>query len=316
MMRRLFGAGIVAALWVAAPASAQTLPPQIEAECPHAAGLAIECVRPSATDPAIQRFDSSNYVIIGEQAGSNAPLLLFLSGTGGVPPGPKAFLTAAAGAGYRVISLAYNDDVSVAIYCPTRPSPDCSTNFRAMRIYGNQKFGDAAVDNTSAESIVNRLVKLLQYLDRNHRDGSWGGYLRNGMPEWQRIAVAGQSQGAGMAAFVAKQYRIARVILFSSPWDYVERNGQRELAPWISLPSKTPPERWFGGYHARENMADLLARSYGALNIPQGHIRVFDEDLPGGLQSAPRSENPFHGQGLFNPAYAEARAFFLRTPER
>ena len=157
-----------------------------------------------------------------------------------------------------------------------------------MRIYGNRALGDAAVDNTPAESIVNRLVKLLQYVDGNHPDGGWGSYLENGAPNWQRIAVCGQSQGAGMAAFIAKEHEVARVILFSSPWDFVEAGGRRELAPWLALPSKTPPDRWFGGYHARENMADLLARSYAELKIPRDHIRIFNEDLPARLQSAPR----------------------------
>src|SRR5262249_9494222 len=161
-----------------------------------------------------------------------------------------------------VISLAYNDDISVAVYCPRRPNPACSGVFRAMRIDGDRTLGDAAVDNTPAESIVNRLVKLLQYLDLNHPDGGWGSYIQNGEPNWQRIVVSGQSQGAGMAAFIAKQREVARVILFSSPWDFVLRHGRRELAPWLALPSQTPPDRWFGGYHARENMAGLLARSY------------------------------------------------------
>jgi hypothetical protein len=33
--------------------------------------------------------------------------------------------------------------------------------------------------------------------------------------------LAGQSQGAGMAAFIVKRQAAARVILFSSPWDFV-----------------------------------------------------------------------------------------------
>jgi hypothetical protein len=317
MMQALGGLSsvvVLAACLLALPARSQPLMQQTDAGCDQAAGVAIECVRPSATDPRIQRFDSANYVLVNTEAKSNGQLLLFLSGTGGEPPGPKAFLGAAAAAGYRVISLAYNDDISVAVFCPRRPSPACSATFRAMRIDGRPGFGDAPIDNTPAESIVNRLVKLLQYLDRNHPDRGWGSYLANGAPDWQRIAVCGQSQGAGMAAFIAKQHEVARVILFSSPWDFVQRNGQRELAPWIALPSATPPERWFGGYHARENMADLLARSYAELKIPQDHIRIFNKDLPASFQS--RSDNPFHGQGLFNRAYAEQRSFFLRAPER
>ena len=170
------------------------------------------------------------------------------------------------------------------------------------------------VDNTAAESIVNRLVKLLQYLDRNHPDAGWGSYIENGLPNWQRIVVCGQSQGAGMAAYIAKEHAVARAILFSSPWDFIEAGGRRELAPWLDSPSKTPPDRWFGGYHARENMADLLARSYAELKIPRDHIRVFNVGLPAGHR--PKGGNPFHGQGINNPVYAQQWAFFLRAPGR
>src|SRR5262249_15134704 len=142
-------------------------------------GVVIECVRPSETDPTIHRFDSANYVLLGAHAKPNAQLLLYMPGTLGQPPGPRAFLRAAADAGYRVISLAYNDDISIAVYCPKRPNPACSGAFRAMRIYGNRTLGDAAVDNTPSESIVNRLVKLLQYLDRNHPDSGWENYIEN-----------------------------------------------------------------------------------------------------------------------------------------
>jgi hypothetical protein len=320
MMRALGAAGgLVAAAMclIASPAGSQSrMPRQTEARCEQEAGFVIDCVRASATDPRIHRFDSANYALFDTKAEANGQLLLFMPGTKGSPPGPKAFLRAAARAGYHVISLAYNDDISVAVFCPRRPDPACSGAFRAMRIYGSSTLGDAAVDNTPAESIVNRLVKLLEYLARNHPDAGWGSYIENGEPNWRRIAVCGQSQGAGMAAFIAKQHEVARVILFSSPWDFVRRGRRRELAPWLSLPSSTPPERWFGGYHARENFAPLLARSYAELKIPPDHIRIFNHDLPPRLRSKSRPENPFHGQGLFNPVYAEQREFFLRAPER
>jgi hypothetical protein len=304
---------VAAAMCAVAPARAQlVVRPQTETRCEQTTGVVVECVRSSATDPRIQRFDSVNYALFSTRAKPNGQLLLFMPGTGGEPPGPKAFLSAAADAGYHVISLAYNDDISVAVYCPMKPNPACSAVFRGMRLYGNQTLGNAAVDNTPPESIVNRLVKLLQYLDHNHPNNDWGGYIENGQPNWRRIVVCGQSQGAGMAAFVAKQHEVARVILFSSPWDYVQRGERRELAPWLSLPSETPPDRWFGGYHAHENMAALLARSYAELKIPPDHIRVFDGGLPPGIK--PGAENPFHGQGLFNPAYAQQREFFLRAP--
>ena len=46
-----------------------------------------------------------------------------------------------------------------------------------MRIYGDGISIDPSFDNTNAESIVNRLVKLLTYLDREDPQRDWGGYL-------------------------------------------------------------------------------------------------------------------------------------------
>jgi hypothetical protein len=282
--------------------------------CAPEAGRVVRCIRPSDTDPAIKRYDRVDYVLFNQTTGPGANLLVFLPGTGGQPPGPIAFLHAAADAGYRVISLDYNDEPAVAVYCPPKP-PACSGNFRRMRVYGDGISLAPAIDNTSAESIVNRLVKLLAYLDRQDPQQKWGNYLENGAPTWDRIALAGQSQGAGMAAYIAKEHVLARVILFSSPWDFVQSGGRnRVLAPWIAMPGKTPPERWFGGYHARENEAALLAQSYPALRIPPGNIRIFKRDLPT-TQLNGKDANPFHGEGLMNPAYAEERSFFLgRSP--
>jgi hypothetical protein len=72
----------------------------------------------------------------------------------------------------------------------------------------------------------------------------------------------------------------------------------------------TASERWYGAYHQRENMAALIAKAYAALRIPPDHIRVFSLDLPPRRQHG-GSNNPFHGEGIRNPAYADDRAFLL-----
>jgi hypothetical protein len=117
--------------------------------------------------------------------------------------------------------------------------------------------------------------------------------LENGAPKWGRIVLAGQSQGAGMAAFIAKRQAAARVILFSSPWDFVVSDGKaRRLAAWISAPSKTPPERWFGAY--QQPLADRMREIYRSANgdrwllaIDSDTGRVFvrhEPNLPSGNQ--------------------------------
>lgn len=288
--------------------------PALARACADEPARVVRCIKPSDADPAIRRYDRVDYVMFDKTTGPEANLLVFLPGTGGTPPGPLAFLAQAADAGYRVISLDYNDEPSVAVYCPRRPDPSCSETFRRMRLYGDGIAMDPAIDNSAAESIVSRLVKLLQYLDAQDAGGKWGDYLDNGAPKWSRIAFAGQSQGAGMAAYLAKQHLVARVILFSSPWDFIARDGRRRLAPWIAEPSRTPPERWFAGYHARESTAALLAQSYRQLHIPPENIRVFTLGLPAGAARG-TSNNPFHPEGIRDPVYAAQRAFFLgRSP--
>jgi predicted esterase len=241
-------------------------------------------IAPHETDPAITRFDLPHYVAFDAPPDPAANLLVFMSGTGGAPAGTSEFLGVAVSRGYRVISLAYNDTPAVVAICTRNPDPACSGKFRQKRIFGDDVL--ASIDDQPAESIVNRLAKLIAALDRAHPAEGWGQYLDGAAPKWSRIAVAGHSQGAGMAAYLAQRRTVARVILFSSPWDFY---GQQQLAPWIKGTGDTPAERWFGAYHKKENTAPLIARAYQALKIPPDHVRVFSLE-----PSQIIGDNPYH----------------------
>jgi hypothetical protein len=275
--------------------------------------LVIYRVSPRDTDAAIGRFETPHYVVFDDHAPASADLLLFLSGTGGSPTGVSDFLSVAAVQGYRAVSLAYNDIPAVIAVCSSDPDPACSAHVRQKRIFGDDV--TKRIDDTPAESIVNRLTKLLMTLDRDHPLEGWGGYLENGAPKWNRLTVAGHSQGAGMAAYIAQKMRVSRVILFSSPWDFYGRD--RQLAPWVLAgPGATPPDRWFGAYHQKENTAALIAQAYKALKIPEAHIRVFTLE-PAHVVGT----NPYHlsvvGNGMTprdgngDPSYAEDWRFLL-----
>jgi pimeloyl-ACP methyl ester carboxylesterase len=60
---------------------------------------------------------------------------------------------------------------------------------------------------------------------------------------WSRIAVAGHSQGAGHAAYIAKKYEVDRVLMFSGPQDYFDDLAQP--AAWEKQPGATAPSRFF-----------------------------------------------------------------------
>lgn len=256
-------------------------------------------LRPSVADPAVKQFDEPSLAIAARGLSPDAPLVVFLAGTGGKPENTRDLLAAIARQGYRTLGLSYDDVPAVVQVCPRDPDPACSANFRRMRLDGSGP-GAPGVRNPVAEAVIPRLVSALEALDRGAPGEGWGGYLDGAAPRWDRIVVSGQSQGAGMAAYIAKAVKVRRVVLFSSPWDFTQPG--RKLAPWIAEPSATPPERWHAEYHRRENTADLLAQAYRTLRIPSGHVLVFDRDLPAGFGKS--SPNPFHGSTVRDTGYA------------
>jgi hypothetical protein len=118
-----------------------------------------------------------------------------------------------------------------------------------------------------------------------------------------------------MAAYIAQKTRVARVILFSSPWD--NYGARRTFAPWVTAgPGATPSKDWFGTYHAKEPTADLIARAYSSLGIPAAQVRVFTLE--------PNGQATHHASGVANgatprladgtPAYLPEWKFILGEP--
>jgi hypothetical protein len=256
-------------------------------------------VMPSVADPAVTQYDEPSFIVFNPRTSAAAPLVVFLPGTDGKPRNSVDLLRLIARQGYRAIGLKYNDTPAVDQVCLNDPDLGCSEAFRRMRVYGDGP--SRHVSNPPAESIVVRLTSLLRVLDRRHPNENWGTYIREGAPSWDRIVVSGLSQGAGMAAYIAKTSAVARVVLFSGPWDVA--GSQRSPAPWLSIPSATPPDRWFAGYSKREKTACAIAEAYAALEIPAGHVELFDLDLPDGHPRAKRG-NPYHVIAIRDKRYS------------
>ena len=279
---------------------------------PAWAGTTVLEARPSALDAGVKAFDEPNLVLVPSQSTAATPLVLFLTGTGGKPRGGLDLLQVVAGQGYRAVSLAYDDMPAVSQVCPQDPDPGCSEAFRRMRVDGVGP--SAAVSNPPAEAVTARLTALLHGLaDTRPAAEGWHGYLKDDAPDWSRIVVSGLSQGAGMAAYIAKHHAVARVVLFSSPWDWTGGRA-RTPAPWLSQPSATPPERWWAEYHRREATAAELQHAYAALRIPADHVRVFDRDVPPQFARAADGPNPFHALTIRDPRYADDWRALFGTP--
>jgi predicted esterase len=294
-----------------APAATETVP-QLTDGVVHA-------ISPSDADSQIKRFTANNLALFKNDVAKNANLLVFFPPTGGTPAGGWPFIEAGVKAGYRVIGLMYDNATSDPGVCGPNPDPACSDRFRQKRIYGDDATKD--IDDLPAESVVNRLTKFLEYLDAHHHNEGWGRYLRDGKPEWSRIAVAGHSQGAGVAAYIAKKEKVARVIVLSGAWDRTETT--KAWAPWVTSSSATPLDRWYAAYHEKETSAAPIKAAYEALRIPPDHVRAMTlepnpqyKGRPGGgayhMSMASTVATPVDANG--NPAYAADWAFFLGMP--
>jgi len=231
-------------------------------------------VSPSETDPAITKADES-HIILRDGNGGSEHLLLWLTGTGGTPgEGAGPFFKTALANGYRVIGLSYIDTPAVAQICQggnLKSDSECAAHFRQKRIFGDN--ATPLIHDKPQDAIVHRLTALLTYLVANDPEGHWDEYLVDRQPAWRKIVLAGQSQGGGMAAFIAKKYEVAGVIDFSGGWDYSAPN---KIATWYSGPSATPTDRWFGTLNANEGAAQAIADSYDALDIPRAHQLILN----------------------------------------
>jgi len=108
-----------------------------------------------------------------------------------------------------------------------------------------------AVDEPN--SIVGRLVRLLGALDERYPDAGWGAWLDGASPAWGDIALAGFSQGSGMASMIAKDHALARFSTFSSGCDNVGTDPTNARpADWCYEPRETPVERTFGILHTED----------------------------------------------------------------
>jgi len=258
-------------------------------------------ISPSETDPAITKADDS-HIILREGNSSGQPLLIWLTGTGGTPgEGAGPFFKTALASGYRVIGLSYIDTPAVAQICQggnLKSDSECAVHFRQKRVFGDD--ATPLIHDKPQDAIVHRLTALLAYLVANDPEGHWDEYIVDGQPAWRKIVLAGQSQGGGMAAFIAKKYEVAGVIDFSGGWDYSAPN---KIATWYSGPSATPTERWFGTLNAREGTAQVIADSYDALDIPREHQLILDRP----------SSMTAHTAGCCDPVYRDIWERMLRA---
>jgi len=257
---------------------------------------------PKLTDPNIgETYNSPHYVYVDRKIvveedprlpADRHQLLLYLTGTGGHWEDAKAFCDLAADLGYHVINLMYPDNIPATV-CAHDKDPQAFEDFRMAIIQGGQSKHTTIA---RADSIENRLIKLLMYLKHRRPREDWGQFLNDdGTIKWEAIAVSGQSQGGGHAALIAIKHRVARVICTGAPKDYSKRLDAP--AAWYSDDSATPKACFFTFNHRQDikgctpeqlqrNMVALKLGAFGAAvdaateAFPYQHTRILTSSYP------------------------------------
>jgi hypothetical protein len=209
------------------------------------AQLAAGVVSPQDTDPAINTHNNVHTWALPFSHTRRNKLFVFLPGTGGIPFVYQQIVRAAAKNGFNAVGLMYPNSTSVNEVCAYKFDPVCHENTRMEIIDGTNR--TPLITVTRANSIENRLIKLLVHLHSNDDAYGWGDYL-DGQTNlvWSDIVIAGHSQGGSHAALIAKTRLVHRCLMFASmDW----RIPENQPPGWVGTPGLTPPERYFGLGH-------------------------------------------------------------------
>jgi hypothetical protein len=200
---------------------------------------------------------------------AHARLFVFLPGTGNQPVSYRLFSTEAARAGYHVIGLMYQNDKAIenTTICKFSTDPQCAEKVRKEILTGEALSGVVTV--TEGNSIDHRLERLLVYLKKEYPNEQWHKFLKEGKPDWSKIAVGGQSQGAGEAALIARERLVPRVVMLSGPPDQSnpDQSNPPPIDSWVRI-GKTQPSSLYALYHFADRLrsgtiANLGSRGFG-----------------------------------------------------
>lgn len=180
--------------------------------------------------------------------GSGTPALKLILHLHGVAndvdsTGASNVLRAYAQAGYRVLALAWNDDL-------LRAKDQCVDDPDFNGCLSLER-------GASLVSIEQEAVATLKSLAATDPAGGWSTFLSGADDEsvdWAHVVLSGYSEGAHQASFMSRELAIAGLILISGGGELGTYDGDADdpLADWMSAPTLAPVDRIVGLRHVQE----------------------------------------------------------------
>ena len=267
---------------------------------------------PSATDPGITLFNNNHYAVVDPAVTSRGRLVLFLPGTGAIPFHYREFPQNAAILGFHALGLMYPNGSAINALCAQNAPLDANAagNARLEVIDGTDRVSFLSVD--SINCIQSRLLKALQYLHATYPTRGWNQFYSGSTVLCSKLIVCGHSQGAGMAAMLAKTRVTDRCVMFTDMDWWIAGNRPYN---WMSSASLTPVDRWFFLAHERDQFLDFteMQTSAAALDVTRygAHVQVESSTsarfggrhfLSTNLDPAPAQSTSYHGCPIVDAA--------------
>ncbi len=127
------------------------------------------------------------------------------------------------------------------------------------------------------DGMMERSLQFVRWLSNENPQGRWEQFLSDDGKaiRWDKVIIAGSSHGSTTAARFAIHQRVDRVVMLCGPRDQDQ--------DWQSLPSATPPNRYFGFSHVLDGgwTGNHYCRSWELLGLHQyGEIVNVDQTPP------------------------------------
>ena len=278
-----------------------------------AAGAQVKAIAisPSETDPQIKTIHGNHVAYIDTVVKPLNKLLLMIVGTGAAADHNIPFFNVAASMGYHVVSLDYKNSVITTV-CSNSEDSACFNHFRQEIIFGEPVSSLVEVD--SVNSMYHRLYALLQYLSKKYPSQRWQQYTRHHAVEWKKITVAGHSQGAGHAAYLAKKFPVDRALIFAGPQDFLAHFNTP--AGWLLQKGATNPARYFAFLHIKDpydfnkQRADCIALMPG-IKTDTVMVQPGSSVVKGSHILAANIETSNPHESMMQPGFEKAWAYLL-----
>ncbi len=206
-------------------------------------------VQPAQTDLNYSSVEESHYVVRNTKKHSNK-LLLFIGGSSSIPKNYNLVCDYGATIGLDVVSLSYPNETATAPL-GSSSDPNIFDNYRDELCFGNPVSNVVSVNTLNC--ISTRITKLLIYLKASYADQNWGQYLTaTNTIIWQKVIVAGHSQGSGHACYLGKKNLVDRVVMFAGPNDF--HGYFNAAAHWLIVAGQTPIAKHFSLLHTQDEI--------------------------------------------------------------